>query len=216
MKMCVLTLLASAGAAFGQSLPVPSTLIQAAPGDAGEIGELAPAGTSVYSSLAGPYSAYALGAFANRDDYQTSIAGGFGTRFTMDTFKFVGGVGAVGDVLDFFFIEPGTNNVMASFGVQFSQAGDFIWTITLGAGAGIGNIPASGDIQIQSRGSATGRWFMTTTAPITGTNDSAFGHGSALTPTAGYGAFEMQSLPTPGTLALVGLGGLIAARRRRS
>jgi hypothetical protein len=215
MKMCVLVLCACAGAAFGQALPVPSTLIQATPADAAELDSLGIQGTPVYSSIPGPYAAFASGTFATRDDYQTTIPGGFATRFTMDQFKFVGGVSAVGGILDFFILEHNTNNVMASFGVQLGQAGDFIWTITLNGGAGIGNIPAAGDVQIQTRGTTTGRWFMTTTAPLPGSNDNTFGHGSVLTPNKGYGAFEMQKLPAPGSLALLGLGGLVATRRRR-
>lgn len=171
-----------------------------------------PRGAPVYSSIPGPYFAFAAGAFANRDDY-TSTLPGVG-NFTMDAMRFVGGVAAVGNILDFFFLDP-ANNVVSSFGVSFPQAGDFIWTITLGAG-----LPAAkvGQMQIQNRTGSTGRWFMTTTAPSTGANNNLAGHGSTIPPASGgpgYGAYELQNLPAPGALALLGLGGLMATRRRR-
>lgn len=203
----LLALAALAGTASADIIPVPSnqTMFSAT---ATDLDAPTPRGAPVYSSIPGPYFAFAAGAFAHRDDYVTSL-GGPG-NFTCDALRFVGGVTAVGMILDFFLLDP-LNNVVSSFGVTFPQAGNFIWTITLGAG-----LPAAqiGQFQIQNRAGSTGQWFMTTTAPSVGTNNALAGHGSTLTP-PGYGAYELQNLPAPGALALLGLGGLMAARRRR-
>jgi hypothetical protein len=178
------------------------TTISAAPLD-----EIAPAGTPLYSSIPGPYSAFSAAAFAFVDDYQT---GGVGT-FQVDAMKFVGGVTAAGGILDFFLLDN-ANNVVSSFGVALPQAGNFIWTITLNTPV---NAAHNGRLQIQTRGATTGQWFMTSTAPSVGTNSVAFGLGSNLNPQR-IAAFEIQQLvPAPSSAALLGLGGLMAARRRR-
>ncbi len=163
--------------------------------------------TVLYSSIPGPYSAFAVGSFASNDDY-TTTTGGAG-QFECDQLRFVGGVAQVGGVLDFFFLDSTGTNVISSFGVALPSAGDFIWTIT-----GVASMADhTGRLQIQTRGATTGRWFMTTTAPGAGSNSLATGHGSTLSPQR-IAAFEVNT-PTPGSLALLGLGGLAAARRRR-
>ena len=163
--------------------------------------------TVLYSSIPGPYSAFGVASFASNDDY-TTTTGGAG-QFECDQLRFVGGVGQVGGILDFFFLDSTGTNVISSFGVTLGSAGDFIWTIT-----NIGELADhTGRLQIQTRGSTTGRWFMTTTAPSAGSNSLTTGLGSALAPQR-IAAFELNT-PTPGSLALLGLGGLAAARRRR-
>lgn len=167
-------------------------------------------GAPVYSSIPGGYSAYAAGAFAKIDDYQSIHPATGSGNFKMDAWKFVGGVTAIGGILDFFFLDN-SNNVISSFGVTLNTAGDFIWTITPTIPA---NVAVNGRLQIQNRTGTSGRWFMTTTAPFPGTNSLTFGHGSELSPQR-QGAFELQALPAPGAAALLGLGGLVATRRRR-
>jgi hypothetical protein len=164
-------------------------------------------GTVVYSSIPGPYAAVAAGAFAQRDDYTSTNNTG---SFNVDLFKFVGGVTAVGGVLDFFFLDntAPTPNVVSSFSIQFPQAGNFIWTITFGTSDPVAL--DAGQLQIQTETGTTGQWFLTTTAASPGSNSFSSGFGS---PT-NIQCFEMQ-IPAPGSLALLGLGGLLAGRRRR-
>lgn len=167
-------------------------------------------GTPVYSSIPGPYSAFAAAAFAGKDDYVTNL-GGTG-NFTADAFKFVGGVTAVGGILDIFFLDAAGTGVISSFGVALPTAGDFIWTITLNGTSGLPAAKA-GQVQIQTRTPSLGRWFLTSTAAAPGTNSFASGYGSS----AGLiAAFEFQELvPAPASLALLGMGGLVVGRRRR-
>src|SRR4051812_17018922 len=167
-------------------------------------------GAPQYSSIPGPYSALAAASFSQRDDYTSIHVGG---QFEVDAFRFVGGVTAVGGILDFFFLDNNvpTPNVISAFAIAFPQAGNFIWTITF-------NIPDpiakdAGQLQIQTRGTTTGQWFATTTAAAPGSNSFQTGYGSTFT-TPAIGTFEMQ-IPAPSSLALLGLGGLVALRRRR-
>lgn len=116
--------------------------------------------TVLYSSIPGPYSAFGVASFASNDDY-TTTTGGAG-QFECDQLRFVGGVGQVGGILDFFFLDStGTKRDLLVWRYAWN-AGDFIWTIT-----NIGELADhTGRLQIQTRGSTTGRWFMTTTAPM--------------------------------------------------
>lgn len=199
-----------AAAASADFINVPANQRTVLSVTAAGLDEVTPAGTPVYAGIPGPYTAYAVGAFAENDDYQTGGAG----NFQCDVVKFVGGVSAVGGTLDFFFLDSTGVNVISSFAVALPSAGDFIWTITLTPGPGF-TAAHDGRLHIQTRLGTTGRWFMTTSAPTTGTNSLAVGHGSELVNPA-RAAFELQELvPSPGSLALLGLGGLAAARRRR-
>jgi hypothetical protein len=132
---------------------LPASAVEAIALDSGATSR----GTPVYSSIPGPYSALANGAFAQRDDYVSVHPATGSGNFIMDAFKFAGGVTAVGGILDIFFLDAGLN-VVSSFGVTLNTAGDFIWTITptVPAPAAIG-----GFMQIQTRTGTTGRWFAT-------------------------------------------------------
>lgn len=170
----------------------------------------------VYSGIPGPYTAFAAGAFTHRDDYAALPLNGNDRLWSL---RFVGGVSAPGGVLDFFFLDTGATGgsptVISSFAVALSQAGDFIWTITFNPSvAPRPTILQNGGLQIQTRAGTTGRWFFTSTAPSVGGNDVAVGTGSGLTPQRNQ-AFEITTIPTPGAAALLGLGGLAMARRRR-
>lgn len=207
--VCALAMLA--GTASADFIPLPSghqmlsvEALSAQPLDAAQT-----RGTAVYSSIPGPYAALVAGAFANRDDYTTNMAGT--GNFSMDVFVFVGGVQQVGGILDIFMLDN-ANNVVSSFGVALPQAGDFIWTITLATPI---NAAKSGQVQIQSGAGTTGRWFATSTAASIGSNSFASGHGSTFSTGARIAAFELQAIPAPGAAALLGLGGLLASRRRR-
>ena len=186
---------------------LPASAVSARPLDSVDTNRGAP----MYSSIPGPYSALAASAFAHRDDYVSIHPATSSGTFLMDAWRFVGGVTAVGMTLDFFFLDAGLN-IVSSFGVPLSSAGNFIWTITPTVPAPVAN---GGFLQIQVRAGSTGQWFATSTAAAPGSNSFASGHGSTFSSGPKIAAFEIQALPTPGALALLGMGGLVATRRRR-
>jgi hypothetical protein len=206
-----LAVFALAGTAFADFLPVNhatlSTGLTAVPIGSSEDGRNDP--VVVYSSVPGPYGALAAASFSHRDDY-ASTATGAGGIFPLHSIRFVGGVEVVGGILDFFLLDSNEQTV-SSFGVQFPNAGNFIWTITL-----TNPLPAanSGFFQVQTRDLTTGQWFATVTPANPGSNSFSSGYGSTFDPQR-IGAFELREVPAPGALALLGLGGLFAARRRR-
>lgn len=169
---------------------------------------------AVYSGIPGPYSAFAAATGpVGFDDYASTVAG----PFNLAQFKFVGGVTTVGGQLTVQFFDSAQTQVN-SFNITLPQAGNFIWTITLGAAPDGSDstfgVNGAGFVQISAATATTGQWFFTTTAPTIGTNDVAVGGGAQLSPPRNN-AFELVNVPAPGSLALVGLGGLVALRRRR-
>lgn len=157
----------------------------------------------IYSAMAGPFQAFpAAAGNLGFDDYDSILPGG---QDNLTALRFVGGVTQVGGIIDFNFLDVASAPV-SSFAVQFPQAGNFIWTITLGAPVVIHD---QGFLQLSTRAGVTGQWFLSTTAPSIGTESRALGD----TTTHGHN-FEL-TVPAPGSLALLGLGGLIAGRRRR-
>jgi hypothetical protein len=163
---------------------------------------------TVYSCLGSPYSAFpAASGSLGFDDYTSTISG---DADTMTSFKFVGGVAAVGGSLkiDIYSLSAVLVN---SFNVTLPSAGNFVWTIGLGTGV---DIPASGIIQISTVGASTGQWFLRPGAPTIGSTSQTYG-GFQSGATRFNQAMELI-VPSTGTLGLVGLGGLVAGRRRRA
>ncbi|HHN79013.1 MAG TPA: hypothetical protein ENK11_10140 [Phycisphaerales bacterium] len=152
------------------------------------------------------------GAFqvAGTADYtSTSVS-----NISMDIFKFVGGVDQAGGVAFFDFYDAGGNYV-DGFGVQFSQAGNFIWTITLTsaidiAGAGFVQMSVDDEDLLGLGSNAAAQWFL-------GNNGADVGDAGApeASPDFNFNFEISSSVPTPGAFALLGLGGLAASRRRR-
>lgn len=175
---------------------------------------------TVYSSLTGGYASFpAATGPVGFDDYQTTNVAD--NVSTIAKFSFVGGVQTVGGVMTFqFFDNSGpTPTFFSSFDVALPQAGAFIWTINLGTLPDGSDssfvVPTNGVVQAVVDAATTGRFFLTAAgnpAPLAGTNNPAYGSGSTLTRNQ---AFSLEAVPTPGALALMGLGGLAAARRRR-
>ena len=140
-------------------------------------------------------------------DYQSVAT----NNIVMDEFQFVGGVDAIGGTVFFdFFDAAGT--FVDGFGVSLSMDGNFIWTITLG---GAFEAAAGGFVQMSVDDTGfvvpNAQWFLSDGAPAVG---------DALAEDAGGGnnfnfAIVGNEVPAPGALALLGLGGLPAARRRR-
>lgn len=176
-------------------------------------------GTAYSNMDAGPngYVAFPVGGGAiGFDDYDSIATGG---TIDVSSYRFVGGVDVAGGVAFFEFYD--TNSAFVdSFGVAFPSAGNFIWTITINSYPGGVVVPEAGIHQIvtDNTGSfgpaAQGQWFLGDAGPTVGTQSSAFGSDSS-----GQFAhnFEINGdyVPAPASLALLGLGGLAATRRRR-
>jgi len=163
------------------------------------------------------YSAFAAaGGAIGFDDYDS--IGTAGSTIDVSSYRFVGGVDVVGGVAFFEFYDA-SSNFVDSFGVAFSQAGNFIWTITINAFPGSVVVPEAGIHQVVTDGAgafgpaANGQWFLSDAQPTVGTQNDAIG-GAA----GGFShKFELNGdyVPAPASVALLGLGGLAATRRRR-
>jgi len=205
--IAVLGLMGIAGTAMGQitatSQPIDSIVF-------GERTTL----TTVYTGIPGPYSAFPNAAgVIGHDDYVSTDPY---PMMTLGSLRFVGGVAVAGETLLFEFLDT-SNVVQNGFSIALPTGGSAsIWTITLGANGGKGStfvVPSAGSLRITAT-IGTGRFWFTGTAPTIGTNDVGVLGGSNLNPQRNH-AFELNAVPTPGALALLGLGGLCAARRRR-
>ncbi len=142
-------------------------------------------------------------------DY-TGVAGG---DFLLNQFRFVGGVDQVGGVVFFDFYDA-AGGFLDGFGIQLTQAGTFIWTIDLTEAITVANsgfIEMSIDDENLSGAGSTagGRWFL-------GNNGATIGDAGTAEAAPDFNHnFELNSVPAPSALALLGLGGVVAGRRRR-
>lgn len=164
----------------------------------------------VFSAIPGPYQAFAAGTGAlGFDDYDSTLAGG---QAYLQSFRFVGGVTVAGGTIQVQFFDTGAN-LINSFNVTLPTAGNSIWSIGLESVANAKDstflIPEAGFVQINALGGALGQWFLSTTVPSVGTSSLALGDTTTHTH-----RFEL-TVPAPSSLALLGLGGLVATRRRR-
>lgn len=194
----VLALTALAGAASANIVATPAPLDS-------EPGYVERVDTVVFSAIPGPYSAFpAATGSIGFDDYSSTMTAPIENLKGM---RFVGGVTTAGMSLRFEFYTAALAPV-GDFTLALPQGGNFIWTLS---GLDL-NIPKNGVLQITALAGSTGRWFLGAGAPTIGTQSTTFGG-------ANSGAlshrFELIT-PTPGSLALLGLGGLAAARRRRA
>jgi MYXO-CTERM domain-containing protein len=169
-------------------------------------------GTTYYDNQAGPYSAFPPAGAADNPlgvaDYQSTAV----NNIAVDEFIFVGGVDTIGAVVFFDFFDAG-GNFLDGFGVALPSAGDFIWTIT----PTDLEIAADGLVQMTiddgTLGPAgLGRWFLNDTPAAVGDAGVVDVPGSSFNYAFSINGSEV---PAPGALALVGLGGIVATRRRR-
>ena len=144
------------------------------------------------------------------DDYDSIATGG---TIDLQSFRFVGGVAQAGGTMFFDFFDSASNFV-DSFGVALTNPGNFIYTITINTFPGGVVVPEAGIVQATVGAGFTGQFFLSDAAPTIGTQSNTFGGaaGGALSH-----RFELNGefVPAPATAALLGLGGLVAVRRRR-
>ncbi|MBN4082638.1 PEP-CTERM sorting domain-containing protein [Phycisphaeraceae bacterium AH-315-B13] len=165
-----------------------------------------------YSNMGGAFATFGPQAgFSGFDDYQSTA----GADMTLTEMRFVGGVDTTGGVAFFQFFDAASSFV-SSFGIAFPQAGNFIWTITIGSAPTVaenGLIQMIGD-DLGAFGPATlSEFFLIDSAPTVGGSDINVGGN----PGTHNQAFELTGdpIPAPASVALLGLGGLAAVRRRR-
>ena len=144
---------------------------------------------------------------AGFDDYTSTTA----SQITLEELRFVGGVTSAGGIMSFEFFNAAGDTLVDAFSVAFTDAGNFIYTITLNSEV---VIDGAGILQISVDAATTGQWFLSDAAPTIGSEDNMFGgaSGGALSH-----RFELTGspVPAPGAMALLGMGGLVAGRRRR-
>lgn len=191
------------------------------------------AGAGYVSSTSTPASAV-----VGFNDYQfASNPGPFGTPLSnpvagLETMRFVGGSVAAGGKMDFVFLQNDSSTATA-FTITFANAGNFIYTFTIGTIPGGVYVPTEGLYYAQRNagsvsqvrqfygGSTAGAGAPTIGAQSVGgfsppSTDfvftSATYNGGAPTPISER--FELN-VPAPGAAALMGLAGLVGLRRRR-
>jgi MYXO-CTERM domain-containing protein len=198
-KMCFALALACAAGANAAIVATPSPI--------DDTTVFTPRSGVVFNSIPGPYQAFpAGGGVLGFDDYQSTMVN---NGEEVQAFRFVGGVTTAGMMVQVQFY---TENaiLLSAFNVTLPQGGNFIWNVT---GLGALNLTAAKDgfVQIVAQGQSTGQWFLTATPATVGSSDPTVGGAGG---TFNH-AFEIVT-PTPGTMALLGAGGLVAIRRRRA
>lgn len=162
--------------------------------------------TTLYSNMDPGLTGYVSFAAATGaigfDDYVSTSA----SSFNLDTFRFVGGNVNAGQTMNVEFYNAAGDTLVNAFSVALPSAGNFIWTITLGAGFAV---DGAGVVQLVSDDLSGGQWFLGDAGPTVGSEDVTFGGSDPYSHN-----FELNT-PAPGSVALLGLGGLVATRRRR-
>lgn len=121
------------------------------------------------------------------DDYVSVAAG----PLDLTTVKFIGGVTVAGGIVWFDFFDYAGANWINGFGVQLPQAGNYIWTITLGS---VYTVDPTGILQItaDTASGTLGQWYLSDALPNVGTQDPNFGYA----PPPYTAKFELRALPT--------------------
>lgn len=173
----------------------------------------------VYSAIPGPYFALsAANGLLGFDDYFTTQNT---PTMNLTSFRFVGGVTSTATnrntLLVGFYNLAGTV-LQNSFSIALPSSSISIWSITAPSNF---VVPTSGLVAIFATNTTTGQWYLTSTAPSTGSNNPAFGQGYTSGGKPLYQAFELSGIaivPEPGLLSMFGamsVGGIAFLRRRR-
>ncbi|MEM1325502.1 MAG: T9SS type A sorting domain-containing protein [Bacteroidota bacterium] len=122
-----------------------------------------------FDGNAGFLSIAAANDVIGQEDYIMDLSGTgnpTGTLAVLDTFVFVGGVDFPGGELSFSFFDN-SGNFADGFTLALPQAGNFIWTITVGGGF---TIPTEGIVQasIDPNSGVQGQWFLVEENLVTG------------------------------------------------
>ena len=171
-------------------------------------------GNNMYSAMTGPFAGFAA-ATGNLgfDDYVGIVPPGDADgNSPLEEFGFVGGVTTVGGIVQIQVYN--VNSDLVNFvNIALPSAGNFIWTITpsLVPGDDFFSIPNAGFVQMVAAPTTTGQWFLSTSLPTIGTESRAAGMGSLTTHSHRF----RLDVPEPASMALLALGGLFAARRRK-
>ncbi len=138
-------------------------------------------------------------------DYVSTASG----NQALQEYIFVGGVDDLSTSTTVFvdFFDAGANHV-SGFSVTLPQTGNFIWTITLG---GAFSAADAGFVQMTADTGANGQWFLAAGPAAVGSNGTADFDNAGTALNHNYA----MTIPAPGAMALLGLGGLVATRRRR-
>lgn len=160
----------------------------------------------IYSNIPGPYAAFpaSIGSLGVDDYISTSTDAGD----TLAVYRFVGGAAGGAGIMFFDFFDVG-GAFVDGFGVLFPAFGNFIWTITITDPTAI-SIPNAGFHEVSTDAATTGQWFLNDIGASIGS--TVLGHDRS----GDFdGTFEVDVIPAPASIALLGLGGLVATRRRR-
>lgn len=135
-------------------------------------------------------------------------------KIMLDQFVFVGGVDQTGGTVFFDFFDA-AGSFIDGFGITLPQSGTFIWTIDLNApfsilGEGLIQMSVDDENLSGSGSAAGGRWFLGNAGASVGNAGAA-----EASPDFNFNFAINSTVPTPGSLALLGFGGLIVSRRRR-
>ncbi len=174
----------------------------------------------IYNSHSGGYQAFpAATGSLGFDDYTSTRTPASG-HSSLDAFGFVGGCAAAGRTLfvDFYTGTPSAPVFDTGFSINLTNGGNFLYTITFNPPLNTAIFPVPNQGLVELTGSdgtdggnlCSGQWFLTPNAVTVGSSDINTGGA----PGTHNHAMRM-SIPEPTSLALLAIGGLFVARRRR-
>lgn len=219
MRVLSMIVAAAGCAASAYAIDIPQSQVSSRPIESGT-GYVDRENTiPVFSAIPGPYGAFAAApGNLGFDDYDSIVEA---DTFLLGTFSFVGGITTAGTVRVEFLDSNAA--VVNQFTVNL-PAGTNIWNIDMAANPKDSTflVPSAGVVRLTTLQGVTGapaplgQWYLATAEPTIGTQTDTFGTTAGGSSAAYSHRFELQQVPTPGALALAGMGGVLMARRRRA